>query len=114
MNMLIGKCHCGSVSFEVATDLDSAYKCNCSYCVRRATTMHKVNASQFALLSGEANLGVYGSQDYSKHYFCRICGISCFTRITQPYDRSVEINIGCLEGINSYELQPAIFDGAKA
>lgn len=75
--------------------------------------MHKVDASQFAILSGEAELGVYGSRDFSKHYFCRNCGINCFTRITQPFDRSVAINVGCLQGIDSLALQPTLFNGAQ-
>lgn len=76
--------------------------------------MHKVDASQFALLSGEANLGEYGSREFAKHYFCKSCGISCFTRITLPFDRSVEVNVGCLEGIDSFSLQPQVFDDAIA
>lgn len=76
--------------------------------------MHKVDASQFALLSGDSYLSSYGSREGTKHYFCRNCGINCFTRITQPYDRSVEINVGCLDGVKSYSLSPKIYDGATA
>ena len=112
MKIIIGSCHCGKVSFELATTLESSLKCTCSYCLRRATTMHRLDASQFALLSGETMLGEYGSQHSIKHYFCKNCGINCFTRVNRPMNHSVLVNVGCLEGIENYSLTPTILDEA--
>ena len=108
-----GHCHCGKVVFEVETELDSSFKCNCSFCVRRAATVHRVDASGFTLKTDEDELGVYGSRDFSKHYFCKSCGINCFTYFQRDSQKAVMVNIGCLDGIDSMSFQPDIFDGAN-
>ena len=111
--MFQGKCHCGNVMFEVEADLQSTFKCNCTYCVRRAATMLKILPEKFLLKSDESKLGAYGSRDFSKHYFCKNCGINCFTRIKGASGISVVVNVGCLEGIDSFSLSPTVFDGAN-
>jgi len=106
-----GKCHCGAVRFEVDTDLASSFRCNCTFCVRRGATMQKVPEAQFHLLSGESDLSKYGGRDFSKHFFCSKCGINCFTRLDWNNQKSVAVNVGCLEGANLDALQPSLFDG---
>ena len=113
MNKYKGNCHCGKVEFEVETDFSDTFRCNCSYCVRRAAIMQKVTSNHFTLLAGDIELGVYGKRDFSKHYFCSYCGTNCFTRITRNDESSVAINIGCIQGIDSYSFNPRIFDGAN-
>jgi len=113
MKTYLGKCHCGAVSFEVDTDLTSTFRCNCSFCVRRGAIVHRVPAQQFRLLSEETGLTTYGARDFSKHFFCPICGIQCFTRITRANESSVAVNVGCLPDVNPEELTPRLFDGAN-
>ncbi len=108
-----GKCHCGSVKFNAIADLNYCFKCNCSFCVRRAAILVKVDDSKFTLESNENDMGIYGSRDFSDHYFCKKCGIQCYTRFKNEKDSGVIINVGCLEGADSYSLNPAIFDGAN-
>ena len=108
-----GKCHCGSVQFNVIADLNNSFKCNCSFCVRRASTLVKVDDSKFTLESSENELGSYGSRDFSDHYFCKNCGIQCYTRFKSEKGSGVMVNVGCLEGADSYSLKPSIFDGAN-
>ena len=48
-----GHCHCGAVRFEMDSTVDSALQCNCSFCIRRGTTIHRVPADKFRLLAGE-------------------------------------------------------------
>ncbi len=118
MKTYSGHCHCGAVHFEVDTDVSAPFRCNCSLCVRRGTTIEIVPASQFRLISGEAALTRYGSREFSKHYFCRTCGIQCFTRLTVNMklenEPSVGVNLGCLDGADVESLTPALFDGAHA
>lgn len=108
-----GHCHCGKVSFNVNADLDASFRCNCSFCVRRAATMNRVASDQFQLNSRESDLGVYGNRDFSKHYFCKHCGIHCFTRINRNDQHSVAVNIGCLDGVDSLSIEAGIYDGAN-
>ena len=65
-----GHCHCGAVQFEVDTDLAGPFRCNCSLCIRRGTTIEIVPATRFRLISGENSLTQYGQRDFSKHFFC--------------------------------------------
>lgn len=108
-----GQCHCGFVTFDVETDLSSAFRCNCSFCIRRGATMQKVPVEQWHLKAGEQILTEYGSRDFSKHYFCSRCGIHCFTKITRANENWIAVNVGCLEGVNMEQLSPRLFDGAK-
>jgi hypothetical protein len=108
-----GKCHCGSVQFNVIADLNNCFKCNCSFCVRRASILVKVEDSKFTLESNENNSSRYGSRDFSDHYFCKNCGIQCYTHFKNNKGSGVMVNVGCLEDVDSYSLNPAIFDGAN-
>ncbi len=107
-----GKCHCGEVQFSVTADLNNSFKCNCSFCVRRASTLVKVEEAQFNLASNEDQMGKYGAREFSDHYFCKNCGIHCYTRFNIGKGNAVIFNVGCLEGVDSYALNPGIFDGA--
>lgn len=113
MNNYKGKCHCGSVKFNINADLNKCFKCNCSFCVRRASTLIKVEDAKFDLLTNESEMGVYGSRDFSDHFFCKQCGIQCYTRFKSPNGPGVMVNIGCLDGVDSYALSPATFDRAN-
>jgi len=108
-----GHCHCGEVQFKVVADLNNSFKCNCSFCVRRASTLVKVSDAEFELTSQEENMGTYGSRDFSDHYFCKNCGVQCYTRFNNERGKAAIVNVGCLEGVDSYSLNPAIFDGAN-
>ena len=118
MKIYSGHCHCGAVQFEVDTDLDGPFRCNCSLCARRGTIIQIVPATRFRVISGEDMLTKYGNRDFSKHFFCRTCGIQCFTRLTVNMklenEPSVGVNVGCLEGVDLGVLEPGVFDGAHA
>jgi hypothetical protein len=107
-----GNCHCGSVQFRLTANLTSCMKCNCSFCIKRASILIHLDESKFELASNENDMGVYGTQEFSDHYFCRTCGIHCYTRYNGEYGKAVIVNVGCLEGVDSYSLNPAVFDGA--
>lgn len=44
--------------------------------------LQKVPEADFALQRPADELGVYGKRSFSKHHFCRTCGLQVFTRIT--------------------------------
>lgn len=47
----------------------------------------------------------------AQHYFCRHCGIYTFhTLMSKP--EQYRVNLGCIEGVNTYNLPFTIFDGA--
>lgn len=73
--------------------------------------MHRVPAEQFTLIAGEDYLTLYQFHTKTaKHYFCKICGIYPFHRPRVAPDLYA-INVACLEGVDSFELQPGLVDG---
>jgi hypothetical protein len=108
-----GNCHCGKIEFQVETNLSDPVRCNCSFCECRGTLLQKVDAGQFALISGGKDLSIYGSREFSDHFFCATCGVHVFTRSTRNDKSAVIVNIACLGGVNLQAIQPRVFDGAR-
>jgi hypothetical protein len=107
-----GACHCGKVQFEIQSTLDPANRCNCSLCRRRGAVMTRVPADRFRLISGEDSLALYQfNTKVAKHYFCKVCGIYPFHR-PRVAPELYGINVGCLEGVDPFELKTGLNDGA--
>lgn len=100
-------CHCGAVEMDVTLSegLESARRCDCSYCRRRGAVA--VNApvdGGITILKGADNLSLYqwGTKT-AKHYFCKTCGIyTHHQRRSNP--EQYGINVACLEGVNPRDL----------
>ena len=106
-----GSCHCGRVTFEVDGSVGTAIECNCSICHMKGAIWHGTDNAHFRILSGEADLGVYqfGTMT-AKHYFCKECGISPFSRPRIAPTRWV-VNLRCIDGIDLSSLKIRPFDG---
>lgn len=107
-----GRCHCGAVHFAVNSELDDPLRCNCSFCRRRGAIVQKVPHEKFRLLAGENDLHVYGNREFSRHLFCRHCGIHVFTRIISEGEPVMAVNLACLDGVDLASFTPREFDGA--
>jgi hypothetical protein len=97
MQKILGRCHCGAVSFEIETDFPELTTCDCSICRRKNALMVKVHESQFRLLTGADSLTEYRFHTLTaRHYFCSTCGIYPFhrKRVTPDY---LGINVYCLD-----------------
>ena len=112
MKTRCGACHCGAVRFEVDSDLADPVECNCSFCVKRGALLQKVPSPRFRLVAGESTLSRYGKREFSDHFFCKTCGIHCFTRSTRNNEDAVVVNLACLDGVDLDALEPRVFDGA--
>ena len=96
-----GSCHCGSVQFQIDSDLSEVTTCNCSMCRRRNAVMLKVHESDFVLLDGAEVLSKYQFHNHTaQHFFCSQCGIYPFHRKRMAPD-SYGINTQCLEGFDA-------------
>ncbi len=108
-----GSCHCGTVRFEIETELSRASECNCSICSKKGALHHRVLPEHFRLLAGEEALTLYqfGTKT-AKHWFCRHCGMHPFSNPRLAPDQ-YSINIRCLDDFA--QLLPGIeitrFDG---
>lgn len=111
-----GKCHCGSVEFEVTLDngLENVRRCNCSLCRRKGALMAGVPLSGLRVIKGENALTLYQwNTETAKHYFCKICGI--YTHHQRRSDPTqFGFNIACIEGVDPFSFEPApVGDGAS-
>ena len=111
MQIYRGSCHCGRVSFELEGEVKYAIDCNCSICRRKGALWHGTADAGLRILSGESELQLYQFNTMTaKHYSCRHCGISPFSR--PRLDPSVwVVNIRCLEGMDLASLPVHTFDG---
>ena len=95
-----GRCHCGSVRFEIVTNFPELTMCDCSICRMKNALMVKVHESDFRLIAGEASLSEYQFHTRTaRHFFCRVCGIYPFHRKRVTPDH-FGINVFCLEGFD--------------
>ena len=107
-------CHCGAVVLEL--DLPDGIvdprRCDCSICRRKGAIAASVPLAGLRILQGGEALRLYQFNTFTaKHYFCSICGIyTHHQRRSNPEEYGY--NLGCLEGVNPFELGPVeTFDG---
>ncbi|HDN2511996.1 TPA: GFA family protein [Providencia rettgeri] len=108
------QCHCGVVKFTVAlTDgLNTARRCNCSFCSMRGAIAVSAPLSGVNILEGEEKLTQYRfNTNQAVHYFCSVCGIYTFhQRRSNPEEYG--INVACLEGISPFDFaEVKVMDG---
>ena len=100
-------CHCGGVEAEVKLSekgFEKLLRCNCSLCKRRGYIMTPVRPENFKLVKGQDLLTLYQYHTkVAKHYFCSKCGIYTHSN-PRSNPKIYGINIGCIEGVNPFEL----------
>jgi len=99
-------CHCGGVVLELIlpSGVENPRHCNCSMCRRRGAICASVPLANLKILQGEALLTLYQfNTRTAKHYFCKVCGI--YTHHQRRSDPNLfAYNVGCLEGVNPFDL----------
>jgi hypothetical protein len=98
-----GGCQCGKVRYEVQMDIGEVLACNCSRCGRLGSLMAFAPATQFKLLSGDADLTTFEFNKHAiQHQFCSACGIQSFATGTHPKTGAMwaAINVRCVDGID--------------
>ncbi|WP_138470241.1 GFA family protein [Poseidonocella sp. HB161398] len=103
-------CHCGAVELEVelCQTLESAQRCDCSFCRRRGAATVSAPLDGLRVLKGQEVLTQYSwGTGTAQHWFCSVCGI--YTHHRRRSDPTkYGINLGTLEGVNpsGLGLQP--------
>jgi len=92
-----GACHCGSVKFRVrlADGLNTARRCNCSYCSMRGAVAVSAALQDIEITAGEEWLTLY--------QFNTRCGIYTHHQRRSNPDQ-YGINAACLEGISPFDF----------
>ncbi|WP_257883550.1 GFA family protein [Roseobacter insulae] len=100
-------CHCGANELKVvlAEGLESARRCDCSFCRRRGAMNVSVRDGDLRIIRGAALALYQFGPRRAEHYFCSICG--CYTHHRRSSDTSdFGVNVGGLEGINPRDIDP--------
>lgn len=109
-------CHCGAIELEVVLSdgLDTARRCDCSFCKRRGAIVASAPLDGIRIVKGANKLSLYqwGSKT-ALHYFCSVCGIyTHHQRRSNPNENGA--NFSALEGINPRDLgEIALVDGVN-
>lgn len=102
-----GACHCGTVRFNVRLidGLNTARRCNCSYCSMRGAVAVSAELKDIEIITGEDALTLYQFNTMeAKHYFCSKCGIyTHHQRRSNP--NQYGINSACLDGISPFDFR---------
>ncbi len=109
-----GQCHCGKVRFEFkAEPIKSAMRCSCSICRRKGAYLSNfvIEKSDIRISSDDHTLADYQfGTEVARHYFCNTCGI--FTHVeTRLNPGCFRVNLGCIDGLEVFELPVELFDG---
>jgi len=104
---LKASCHCGAIRFSVVLSdgLNSARRCNCSYCTMRGAVAVSADLEDIKVEQGQEQLAQYQfNTGQAKHYFCSVCGIYTFhSRRSVPSQYGV--NVACIEGLSPFDFE---------
>lgn len=99
-------CHCGAVQMQVelSDGLNTARRCDCSFCRRRGAAAVSAPLDGIIIQRGAENLSLYQFNSHTaKHYFCKTCGVyTHHQRRSNPNEYGV--NLGALNGVNPRDL----------
>ncbi|MCP4188958.1 MAG: GFA family protein [Gammaproteobacteria bacterium] len=109
-----GSCHCGAIKLSyVGEIIEKALRCTCSICSRKGAMMSTEAIPQENLkveIEGD-NLGLYKfDSKIAKHYFCKTCGIYTHHE-TMRTPGHMRVNLGCIDGVETDDLEVTVFDG---
>ncbi len=106
MKKMNGQCHCGTVKFtvELTDGLNTARRCNCSYCRMRGAVTVSAPLNGITVLEGKEKLTEYRfNTRQAVHYFCSVCGIYTFHQRRSNPDQ-YGVNVACLEGVSPFDF----------
>ena len=113
--VLVGKCRCGAVRYEVADEFVYAANCHCSEC-RAATgsafkAFARIRREKLTVTKGQGELAVIG-EDGLNDTRCQACGSFLFSVVNDG--AFVHVSLGSL--VDAPTLRPThhIFVGSKA
>jgi hypothetical protein len=113
--ILIGRCLCEQVKYEVVDAFQYAMNCHCSQCRRSTGSAFKplagIERNRLAITEGEAAILKYGD-DVGHDVHCGACGSLLYSVVREG--RYVHVAMGTL--VDAPSIQPAahIFVGSKA
>ena len=98
---MIGKCICGSVSFEIQGRVPALYHCYCTLCQKQGGAASNagtiVYSDRFRWTSGENTIQKWHKETGFSSHFCGDCGSPVPNLFKSSY---VWVPVGLLENVN--------------
>lgn len=112
--MISGTCHCGAVSFQLATTPQWLTRCNCSICRRLGALWAHAEISEITIVCEDEATLRYSWGDHSLAFHtCRTCGCTTHWENLEP-DKTSHMAVNCLmadpDEIATFRIRH--FDGA--
>lgn len=115
--MYQGQCLCGAVQFMINGPIRNIVYCYCSECRKAqgsaSATNGIVEADNFTLLEGDAQLSCYPVSPQQGKYFCRHCGSPIMSRNTAFPDQ-IRVRLGTITSDITERPMAHIFVTSKA
>ncbi|MGZ9098988.1 MAG: GFA family protein [Brevundimonas sp.] len=107
-----GSCRCGSVAYQVETDLRGLIECNCSHCYRKGLVLAFVEPDAFRLTAHGPQTEYLFNTHKITHLFCDTCGVQAFARgETADGAPMVAVNVRTLTDIEPFSWTAQRVDG---
>lgn len=112
MREATGGCHCGQVQFTVRfASPPELLDCNCSICAKTGYLHLIVDAADFTLARGGADLTDYRwGTGTARHLFCSRCGIKSFY-VPRSHPHGYSVNWRALDGVDDVAPRIRFYDG---
>ena len=109
-----GSCHCGAIKFSFnAEEITKGLRCTCSICSRKGAMMlaDVISSDALEIEADDNDIGLYQfDSEIAKHYFCKTCGIYTHHETIRAPGH-MRVNLGCVDGLDTSELELVVFDG---
>ena len=114
---ITGRCLCGGVRFEIASEIGSPSVCHCSQCRRASGSAFAVNAgiptADFRLTAGADLVREYESSPGQFRGFCSRCGSPIYSR-QREHPEFRRIRLGTLDQDPGVRPLLHVWVGSKA
>ncbi|RHW75510.1 GFA family protein [Colwellia sp. RSH04] len=98
--MYQGKCLCGAVQVTISGSINDIIHCHCSLCRKNSGTAFATNgfiqADEFSILKGQAQLSAFSFKPGRTRYFCAQCGSPVYSANIDDPTR-LRIRLGLLD-----------------
>jgi hypothetical protein len=114
--MLLGRCACKAVEYQVADEFHYAAYCHCSFCRARTgsaySTFAGIEYGKIAFTKGRELLKAAGDPEGSHDLFCSQCGSTLMAVFTER--QFTHVQMGTLVDAPSVRPRHHIFVGSRA
>lgn len=112
---LSGRCHCDTVSFEVASHPKSVTECNCSVCSRYGSRWAYYTRETARIFHAPGSVSSYSWGDRSIEFFhCNHCGcLTHYESMEKAPDSRVAVNTRMIKAADTAQVPVRQFDGAN-